>query len=1738
MKQKKWFTKVLAFLLAVSLAWVPMGDMGSAYAAEGDVVTFTDSEMERYFLEKLGKGSGDSITEGELAAIDKFSNDGSYEITDYSALRYCSGLTSINIVRAFDAEAMDLSFLGSPGNFNNLKSLTLRLVTNSGNQREVTNFDAIENCTALTYLKINYISTTEWDCISNLTNLTNLDIENTNCTILPDCSNMTNLKEVILCFGEELTDISGLENCNNLTTVDLSQCTVLEDITPLAGKTGITELDMPGVSITEDNESSYMSTMASLTGLEELNVSDINLKDEQTSMFNNLTNLKRLQLGGNKLTNANFLATNKDNLEFLSLDNNPLTDASALGQLTNLESLYLANTEVTDFSFISQMTSLTKSFYWDDERTQSTVYRTSADGSAVVIDNPVKNEKGEAVAPDSSSLYSYNAQTNQITIPLSSIQQYTGHVSGGVNYTISMTAVGGDTLTIGHRMIPYVLGITTQPQDVEINEGQSALLQLGMVGSSIKSIQWYKDGELYASNTYNLQVTESGDYYAVITDTFSTLDTPLQVTSETATVTVNVPLAITTQPQGITLLEGESGSLSVEAKGMAPLKYQWYKDNVAISGATSATLALNDVTTAATGNYTVKVTDAKSGEITSTAATVTVNEKVKILTQPQGFTALEGVAKSLSVTVDGTAPITYQWYKDNVAINGATSATLELADITMADAGSYTVKITDKYSSMTSAVAKVIVHKNLKITGQPQAIALVEGETGSLSVTAEGQGTVKYQWYKDNVAISGATSATLNLGAVELADAGAYKVVVSDDNSAQNGTKSSSVVTVTVDKKLVITTQPRSITLVEGANGSLSVTAAGQGTLTYQWYKDGVKLDGKTSATLSLSAITAEQAGKYTVVVSDANSATKGSLTSSEAVVTVEKALEITGQPVSVTVIEGDEAVLTVEAVGTGTLKYQWYKGNIKLNGETSATLTLSAAALTDAGEYKVVVSDDNSATNGTLTSQAATIAVQKKLVITTQPQSITLVDGDNGSLTVTAAGQGTLTYQWYKDDVKLDGRTSATLSLPAITAEQAGKYTVVVSDANSATKGSLTSSEAVVTVEKALEITGQPVSVTVIEGDEAVLTVEAVGTGTLKYQWYKGNTKLNGATSANLTLSDVELTDAGEYKVVVSDDNSSTHGSLTGNVATITVQKSLKITTQPQGVSLWENEDGSLTVNAEGHGTLTYQWYKGDTVLDGETTATLTLNDVALTDAGDYKVIVSDANSGIRGKLTSQVATVVVHESLKIKVQPQPITIVEGKDGSLSVTVVGTEPITYQWYKDGVALEGETSTTLSLSAITMADAGKYQVKVSDKRDDTIYSNEVAVVVEEALEITREPENLSLIEGENGELAVEAVGAGTLTYQWYKDGVAVEGAGGTTRAMIGGNQATFTISDAQLSDAGEYKVVISDGNSDENGTLTSRAVTVIVDKKLVISKNPENVTLVEGKSTILSVEAEGEGTLTYQWYKDGSAINGEVGASLMLMEVTFADAGKYTVTVTDKNGSLTGSEATIIVEEDLEIIKQPEGVTLIEGEDGAITVEAVGAGELIYTWYKDGVLVEGANKATYVLNDAERGDAGTYKVVITDKNGNLTSEEVSVNVEKALEIVKQPEGLTLEEGDNGSITVIASGEGTLSYQWYKDGVIMKGANAATLSLTKLELADEGTYQVEITDKNTTLISEAVTVVVEEEEEEDDEAEEESAIIVSPKTGENNQMTLLLSIAVLLAGMSMIFMKKRCKEAEK
>ncbi|HEV8543272.1 MAG TPA: hypothetical protein VGR78_12830 [Verrucomicrobiae bacterium] len=153
-------------------------------------------------------------------------------------------------------------------------------------------------------------------------------------------------------------------------------------------------------------------------------------------------------------------------------------------------------------------------------------------------------------------------------------------------------------------------------------------------------------------------------------------------------------------------------------------------------------------------------------------------------------------------------------------------------------------------------------------------------------------------------------------------------------------------------------------------------------------------------------------------------------------------------------------------------------------------------------------------------------------------------------------------------------------------------------------------------------------------------------------------------------------------------------------------------------------------------------------------------------------------------------------------------------------------------------------------------------------------------------------------------------------------------------------------------------------------------------------------------ASAFEVMAEGNGPLNFQWLKNGFVLSGALSSTLVLSDVTGADAGGYSVIVSNAEGASTSRVAQLTVLDPV-ILKQPSAVWLNGGKTLTLNITAAGTG-LSYEWKKDGQEIPGATSSTLLITNAGSVHTGSYQVLVKGTYGTLQSDVAAVHVNFAL----------------------------------------------------------------------------------------------------------------------------------------
>ena len=427
--------------------------------------------------------------------------------------------------------------------------------------------------------------------------------------------------------------------------------------------------------------------------------------------------------------------------------------------------------------------------------------------------------------------------------------------------------------------------------------------------------------------------------------------------------------------------------------GTQPFTYQWLRNGGDLPGANGPSFVIASASAGDTGTYEVLVGNG-SGSLLSAPAALAIQSPPTITQHPQPVVAPSGTNVSLSVSASGTGPFTHQWRRNGILIPGGNAATLELANVRLADSGHYTVLVGNAAGAVASQAAYLEVFQRVRVVTHPQSRSANTNTAVSFSVTGSGTGALSYQWRYFGEDLPGQTNSTLDIAGVQLEHSGEYTAVVYDNRSAEESLPA----TLTVLLRPTLTRHPAGITVAVGSDATFQASAIGGWPLTFRWRRGAanvvtnVLVAKQTNDFFVIPNVQTNQAGGYQVGVLNQSGST--SLSSNGF-------LTVVVPPTNVTALARMNATLAVKAFGSTRILYQWKGGAVDIPGATNATHTITNIQMSQAGNYSVVVTAITNAFIAPVTF-STTVTVEPGPPLLSQPQKVSagefqfLLEGDS----------------------------------------------------------------------------------------------------------------------------------------------------------------------------------------------------------------------------------------------------------------------------------------------------------------------------------------------------------------------------------------------------------------------------------------------------------------------------------------------------------------------------------------------------------------------------------------------------------------------------------------------------------------------------------------------------------------------------------------------------------------------
>ncbi len=275
-------------------------------------------------------------------------------------------------------------------------------------------------------------------------------------------------------------------------------------------------------------------------------------------------------------------------------------------------------------------------------------------------------------------------------------------------------------------------------------------------------------------------------------------------------------------------------------------------------------------------------------------------------------------------------------------------------------------------------------------------------------------------------------------------------------------------------------------------------------------------------------------------------------------------------------------------------------------------------------------------------------------------------------------------------------------------------------------------------------------------------------------------------------------------------------------NNHTIRMSVALGFTAQPAAQAVTPGTSATFTATANSNMPLTYQWRKDGVAISGATAPTFTVSNVQASNLGTYTLVATTAFNSA----TSNPATLSFITAPNFTLHPASQTAAVGAPANFTASATGIGFISYQWLKDGSAIPGATTSTLSIANVQAANLGTYTVIASNGSGPTV-SNPATLAFTAPPSFTTHPASQSLPPGATATFTASVTGSGLITYQWLKDGISLPGA--TTGTLVvpnvqSANLGNYLLIASNLGGPSTSDVAILSFNAPPAGRLTNLSI--------------------------------------------------------------------------------------------------------------------------------------------------------------------------------------------------------------------------------------------------------------------------------------------------------------------------
>lgn len=724
-----------------------------------------------------------------------------------------------------------------------------------------------------------------------------------------------------------------------------------------------------------------------------------------------------------------------------------------------------------------------------------------------------------------------------------------------------------------------------------------------------------------------------------------------------------------------------------------------------------------------------------------------------------------GDSKTIVFEVQGSEPLSYQWFKGGEILPGENSNSLHFPSFTVEDSGEYFCEVSNEFGTVNTNPVNIMIIEFAPdpITVSSQHLLLCPGSNNLLTASPAGSGN-SFTWYLDGNVVGYTPTYSINNASVN--DEGDYHCV------AQNacGSVISDTISLTYVHNLASIVQPpQNQSICEGEDAIFTAEVAGD-FLFFQWLQNGSMIPGEYSDSLVISGLTyPHQSATYQLVIQNiCNSDTSNSV-----YINVNNMPVITGHPLNAQKCVGEEHTLNATATGSTTPEYQWYDQFGILENETNNQLSITVQE--EEYYYHCLITN----VCGTKSTDTAVITPLLPIEITEQPEDSVLCSGDDITLAIKANGTGPITYHWffnYNDIVSpnITGVNETNLNITGINTGQEGVYHCIVTNVC----GTVSSDTVFLTVNTMPQIYIQPTGAELCEEEELNISFTFVGSEPMTSEWFSTELQTPVWEEPDLFLESSYPEFSGDYYCVLTNSC----GMAITDTISINILSFPEIVQHPNDVGVCVGEQISLSIEATGSEPLHYLWYRNGSPLSTQTQPEIIYQSATIANSGEYFCqVLNQCKTVYSDTISVEVGTPPV-----ITWSPFDQNLCEGDSLTMFMNYFG-DFVNLQWYHNDMPVSGANDTVLVIPNASLQNGGIYYC-MAYNACDSVYTLPAYINIEAAPQFSLGPD-VSVCEGETVYLAPDDE---FQNYNWnnglsFQHTLEVNESGTYTLVVIGNN---------------------------------------------------------------------------------------------------------------------------------------------------------------------------------------------------------------------------------------------------------------------------------------------------------------------------------------------------------------